>query len=169
LAEDVAALRGVLARQGRVIDWKDKHYTLLGVLDYGAGYPNIKLEINRRVWKANHYKPAAFLGVPLLIADEATIMTNKLVALTDRPTPVARDLYDTWFFLSRGFEVKEALILERTGKSKKAYIKNLTRFIKKTFTQRNVLQGLGMVLDDQQKAWVKNHLLAETLQALERC
>jgi predicted nucleotidyltransferase component of viral defense system len=168
LPEDISELKNLLGRHGRVIDWKDKHFTLLGVLDYGAGYPNIKVEINRRVWKDNKYTPITFLGVPLLIADEATIMTNKLVALTDRATPVARDLYDIWYFLSRGFEIKEPLIFERTQESKNVHLKKVSRFIKKTFTTRNVLQGLGMALDDQQKAWVKAHLLEETLRMLDK-
>ncbi len=33
------------------------------------------------------------------------------------------------------------------------------RFIKKAYTARNVLQGLGEALDDKQKSWAKDHLI----------
>jgi predicted nucleotidyltransferase component of viral defense system len=167
-ADDIAALRSLLMREGRVLDWQDKHYTLLGVLDYGAGHPNIKVEINKRVWKANVYKTVWFLGSPLVIANERTLLTNKLVALTDRKTPVARDLYDTWYFLQTGFEIDPALVKERTGQELKVYLKETIKFIKKTFTTRNVLQGLGNALDDEQKVWAREHLIGDTLKNLQQ-
>jgi len=37
-------------------------------------------------------------------------------------------------------------------------VRFLSGFIKKTFSRRNVLQGLGDALDDKQKAWAREHL-----------
>jgi predicted nucleotidyltransferase component of viral defense system len=165
--EDTARLRSILGREGRVLDWQDKHFTLLGVLDYGRGYPNIKIELNKRIWTANKFKPVWFLGVSLIIPDETTILTNKLVALTDRRTPVARDLYDVWYFLKMGFRANPDLINERTGKSTVEFLRMTTEFIKKTFTPRNVLQGLGEALDEDQKQWAKKQLIEETLVMLQ--
>jgi len=144
---DVARLHSILAREGRILDWQNKHYTLLGVLDYGAGYPNIKIELNKRLWVANKFKSVLFLGVSLTIPDETTLLTNKLVALTDRKAPVARDLYDVWYFLKLGFGINPDLIFERTGKETDELIQSTIKFIKHTFTPRNILQGLGEALD----------------------
>jgi hypothetical protein len=157
-----------LLREGRLVDWHDKHFTLLGVLDYGKDRPNIKIELNKRLWENNVHKTVWFLGLPLQIADETTILTNKLVALTDRKTPVARDLYDIWFFLQMGFVVNADLVRERTGKDSQVYFKETIAFIKKTFTARNVLQGLGETLGEEQKTWAKQRLIAETVSELER-
>ncbi len=167
-SDDIARLRSILTREGRVLDWKDKHFTLLGVLDYGAGYPNIKIEINKRLWSANKYKSVLFLGSSLMIPDESTILTNKLIALTDRKTPVARDLYDTWYFLKMGFPIYPDLIKERTGKNTDEVLLATIKFIKKTFTPRNLLQGLGEALDLEQKNWAKKHLIEETIVALQK-
>ena len=106
--------------------------------------------------------------MPVRIADEATVMTNKLVALTDRRTAVARDLYDSWYFLKSGFSISDALIAERTGKNRKTYLKTAMAFIKKTYTVRNVLQGLGNALDEKQKIWARKNLVSETLQEMEK-
>ncbi len=44
---------------------------------------------NNGLVKNIFYKPASFLGIPMQIADEATLLTNKIVALTERKTAVA--------------------------------------------------------------------------------
>jgi hypothetical protein len=97
-----------------------------------------------------------------------TVTTNKLVALSDRKNAVARDLFDVWYFLSHGFMLNEQLLMERTGKGISEYCKFLIRFIKKTFSRRNVLQGLGEAIDDKQKAWARERLIDETLLLLEK-
>ncbi|OQA54841.1 MAG: hypothetical protein BWY42_01614 [Candidatus Omnitrophica bacterium ADurb.Bin277] len=167
-AAEIDRFRGILSANGQAKEFSDKRNTVFCLFDYGKGRPNIKVEIGRRVWKNNVYKPVWFLGVPLLVADETTVLTNKLVALTDRKTAVARDLYDSWYFLTAGFPVNDALVRERTGKDVAEYLRETVDFIKRTYTSRNVLHGLGDALDEKQKSWAKDHLISETLRELER-
>lgn len=165
---DTDRLREVVSRHGRFKEYHDKQYTLFGVFDYGKGHPNIKIEVNKRLWKNNVYKPAWLLGTALFISDETTLLTNKLVALTDRKTAVARDLYDGWYYLKAGFPVSGKLVSERTGKTLEDYFRSLIAFIRKTYTPRNLLQGLGEALDAKQKAWAKAHLIGETIKEIEK-
>lgn len=158
----------VLSKHGQAKEFRDKQNTIFCLFDYGKGHPNIKVELSRRVWENNVYKPVWFLGVPLAVADETTVLTNKLVALTDRKTAVARDLYDSWYFLKAGFPVKAALVKERTRQDLGEYLKYMAEFIKKTYTPRNVLHGLGDALDEQQKSWAKDHLVMETVREIEK-
>lgn len=166
--KDVDLFREVISRHGQAREFRDKQNTLFCLFDYEKGHPNIKIELNRRVWKNNVYKPVWFLGVPVAIADEATALTNKLVALTDRKNAVARDLYDCWYFLKSGFPLREALVTERTGKGLAEYLKRATVFVKKTYTARNVLHGLGDALDEKQKEWAKLYLVSGTIQEMEK-
>jgi len=165
---DTDAIKEVLSANGRIVDEADKEYTLLYEFDYGKGTTKIKIEFNKRVWKNNCYKNDWFMGVPILLADEMTVATNKLVALSDRKSAVVRDLFDAWYFLSHGFTLNEQLLIERTGKGMSEYCAFLAGFIKKTFSRRNVLQGLGDALDDKQKAWAREHLIDETILLLEK-
>lgn len=167
-AADIDRFREVVARHGRAKDFYDKVNTLFCLFDYEKDDPNIKIELNKRVWKNNIYKLAWFMGVPVSIANETTVLTNKLVALTDRKTAVARDLYDSWYFLKVGFTIHNALILERTGENTRTYLTEVAAFIKKTYTPRNVLHGLGDALDEKQKAWAKEHLVSETIQEITK-
>lgn len=167
-AEDTGLFREVLSRHGQAKEFRDKKNTLFCLFDYGKGHPNIKIELSKRVWKNNVYRPVWFLGVPVLAADQATILTNKLVALTDRKNAVARDLYDSWYFLKSEFPVNHPLIMERTGKDSASYLKEAAAFIKKTFTARNVLHGFGDALDEKQMAWAKSHLISETIGEMKK-
>jgi len=165
---DTDAIKEVLSSNGRVADEADKKHTLLYEFDYGKGATKIKIEFNKRVWKNNRYKNEWFMGVPILLADEITVATNKLVALSDRKSAVVRDLFDACYFLSHGFMLNEKLLIERTGKGTDEYCAFLVKFIKKTFSRRNVLQGLGEALDDKQKAWAREHLIDETILLIEK-
>jgi hypothetical protein len=102
------------------------------------------------------------------IADESTILTNKLVALSDRRMPVARDLFDAYYFLKLGFKMNEKLIMERTGKTLEEYIEFLVPFVERTYNEKNILHGLGEVLEEKQKEWVKKELIQEMVKELKK-
>lgn len=107
------------------------------------------------------------MGVRMKIVSNDTLVTNKLVALSDRKAPVSRDLFDTYYLLNLKFPINEALIKERTGKTKKEYFEFLLSFIKRNYNQKNILQGLGQSLNEDQKRWAKQHLIEETMRLIE--
>lgn len=164
--EDIDELDIILRKHGAVKEARNKRFTLFFLLDYEKNCPNIKVEFNKRIWKNNAYKIFRYLGVEIKVADEATIFTNKLVALTDRATPVARDLFDVNYFLKLNYPINWSLVKERTNQESSSYLGFLLEYISKHYNARNVLQGLGEVLDGPQKDWAKDHLLAETVEIL---
>jgi predicted nucleotidyltransferase component of viral defense system len=166
--EDIDKLRAILAKKVTIRDLKDKRFTVFLLLDYKKDAPNIKVEFNKRVWRNNGYKAIWFLGVEMKIADESTILTNKIVALADRRIPVARDLFDGYYLLKLGFKLNENLIMERTGKTLEEYIEFLVPFVEKVYNYKNILHGLGEVLEEKQKSWVKKELIQEMVIELKR-
>jgi hypothetical protein len=169
-AAEASRFRVALERHAVVRDEKDKANTLFFLLDYEKGAPNIKVEVNKRVWKQNSEKTIWLLGVEMRIADERTLATNKLVALSDRKNPVARDLFDAHYFLKMGYPLNEALIRERTGESLPDYLALLSSFVPRIFAPKAVLHGLGDVLDEKQKSWVKDRLVKDFLDEIAaRC
>jgi predicted nucleotidyltransferase component of viral defense system len=169
LAEaETARLRAALGRHGKVRDEKDKRNTLFFLLDYEKGAPNVKVEVNKRVWKNNSDKVVWMLGVDIRIADERTLATNKLVALTDRKNPVARDLFDAHYFLKMDYPLSEDLVRERTGKSLRDFLADLASFVPRVFTAKAVLHGLGDVLDEKQKTWARERLADDFLAEIRR-
>lgn len=166
--KDMDSLRAILAKRGMVRDFKDKRFTVFFLLSYEKDAPNIKIEFNKRVWENNAYKTVWFLGVEMRIADESTVLTNKLVALSDRRMPVARDLFDGYYLLKLGFKLNERLIMERTGKTLEDYIEFLIPFIERTYDSKNILHGLGDVLENKQKDWVRKELIQEIVKELRQ-
>ena len=165
--EDIENIKKILSKFGEIRDFHVKRNTIFFLLNYGEGYPNIKIEFNRRVWKNNKYKIIWFLGIEMKIADETTIFTNKLIALGDRKNPVARDVFDVYYFLKTGFSLNEELIRERTGKNLDEFLTFLSTYIKKKFSKKNILLGLGEVLEEKQKEWIRQNLINEVLELIK--
>lgn len=166
--KDIDRIKAILQKHGTIKEFSDKYHTLFFLLDYEVNTPNIKIEFNKRVWNNNRYKTTWFLGVSIKIADETTMFTNKLVAIQNRRTVVARDIFDAYYFLKMGYPVNKALIKERTSKDFPQYIEYLISFIKKNYTSTNILAGLGEVLDKGQKSWVKTYLIKELINELKK-
>jgi hypothetical protein len=165
--EDIDKIKKILNDLGTLEDFYNKKNTVFFLLNYKSGFPNIKVELNKRVWKNNSYKTTWFLGVAMKIADETTIFTNKIVALTDRKRPVARDFFDIYYFLKMDYSLNEDLIKERTSKNKKEYLTFLINYINKNFNRKNLLLGLGELLEVKQKEWVKKNLFKETIELIK--
>jgi predicted nucleotidyltransferase component of viral defense system len=166
--KDMDALKAIFTKKGMIKDFKNKRFTVFFLLSYAKDAPNIKVEFNKRIWENNAYKTVWFLGVEMRIADESTVLTNKLVALSDRRMPVARDLFDGYYLLKLGFKLNERLIMERTGKTLEDYIEFLIPFIERTYNRRNILHGLGDVLENKQKDWVRKELIQEIVKELRQ-
>ena len=166
--KDVDILKAILSKRGMIKDFKDKRYSIFSLLTYEKDAPNIKVEFNKRIWENNTYKTVWFLGVEMRIADESTIVTNKLIALSDRRMPVARDLFDGYYLLKLGFKLNDKLIKERTGKTLEEYIEFLIPFIERSYGSKNILHGLGEILEEKQKDWVKIELIREMVKELKK-
>jgi predicted nucleotidyltransferase component of viral defense system len=131
------------------------------VLSYGEHDINIKIDISRNIWKSNQYEIVNFYGTDIRVQDKATIFANKLVALTERSTN--RDIYDVWFFFQNMFPISEAVIQERTGKTTREFLKTVEQKLQKLPKNYNILDGLGEVLTEKQKYFVKEKLISELM------
>lgn len=136
------------------------------IFRYDERSMNIKVELNKRVWTNNTYGQQDMDGIALACMATDCIFANKLVALSERFAN--RDLYDVYFFFRENFPINESLITERTGLSLAKFLKELIKELPKHFTENNILSGLGEVLTAKQKAWVKKHLLSETIDQIKK-
>lgn len=166
--EEIDKLKIIVGKYGTIKNFYDKRHTIFFLLNYKMDFPNVKIELNKRVWKNNSYIPVWLLGVEIKIADEETIFTNKLVALTDRKQFVARDLFDVYYFFKAGYSIKTGLLQERTGKDVKEYLTFLKKYIRQNFSKRIVLQGLGEILEEKQKEWVRKNLVDEIVKEIDK-
>jgi predicted nucleotidyltransferase component of viral defense system len=163
----LADLQEICSAYGTVRDSHNKEHTLFLLLDYGKNEMNVKIEINKRTRKNDHFTFKSIWGNQVLCMELEDVFTNKLVALLERKRTVSRDLFDVHFFLMNAVQINEALLMERTGKSTKEYLQEVRDFITRYFTPDLLLAGLGEVITNKQKARVKAHLIEETINQLD--
>ena len=90
---------------------------------------------------------------------------NKLFALSNRVAN--RDLYDVWWLLGERVKIRNVIVEERMNMPVVEYLRQVVEYVKENVNRAQVLQGLGEVLDQSQKVWVKDKLVDDLLFRLQ--
>ena len=151
----------LIKNYGTIKEARKKRFSLFFLLSYQEKARTIKIEINRRVF-CSQYTVRTFLGISMLVMEKKDMFAHKLVAMEERFGRTNRDIYDVWFFLKNNWPINEEIITNRTELSLKDFLKKCVRRLKKA-SSRNILSGIGDLLNKEQKIWVKTHLLTDTL------
>ena len=157
-------IQKILKNYGIIKDARKKRYTIFFLLSYADETlhgMNIKIEINKRCF-GSKYKIRSYLGVSMKVMVKEDMLANKLVALYERVGKTNRDIYDVYFFLKNNWPVNQTIIEKRTGLSYQKFLQKNLDILEKV-SNRHILSGIGELLDQKQKAWVKNNLQKEAV------
>jgi len=154
-------LKEILPKVETLIESTKKRYTLFYLMSYQKGERKIKIEISQRLGK-NSFVVRSYLGIPVLLMEKKNMTAGKLAALLTRKKFAARDLFDLWFFLKNNWEIDEEVVKEKTDLTLKTALGKAIEKIKK-IKKNQLLQGLGELLDEKQKPWVRENLQKEAL------
>ncbi len=154
-------IKRVLNNVGVLEEQSNKRYTLFSLLNYKKGMRNLKIEISKRNL-GSKYKISNYLGIPIQTMVEKDIFANKLIALTTRKEPVNRDVFDTWFLLKNHWDINWELIQKRTGMDSDQYIKKCIECLE-NWPLKYILNGLGELVDNKTKDWIKTNLIKDTI------
>lgn len=162
-------VNGMLKKYGETKDHYMKRNTIFFLLSYGDVDHNIKIEISVRILMPDmkaHYDIKEYLGISMLVGKKDYLFASKLAALTSRSETAMRDIYDIWFFGKNSWDIKAEVIHARTGKSVKDHLADCITVIEKV-KDNQILQGLGELLSEKEKTWVKNNLRTEAIFTLK--
>lgn len=149
-------LRSILIEFGQLTEVIEKKHTLFYLLRYEKGQRNLKVEVSKRASRSE-YEVKQYLGVPMILMKQEDMVANKLVALLTRKTLASRDMFDLWFFLKQNWRIDEAVVTEKTGLSvQQAFEKAID--IAEHVTEQDLMHGVGELLTNKQKDWVRSHL-----------
>ena len=151
----------VLKKYGTIKEKRVKRWTIFFLLSYGGEDHNIKVEISTRSHN-NQYEIKEYLGIAMLVAKKETLFASKLVALTGRKNIAMRDVYDIYFFAKNNWDIDGEIIKFWTGGNIKECLDKSVKALEK-ISEREILQGLGEVLEEKEKRWAKKNLKKETL------
>lgn len=151
----------VLPQFGTVIEASDKYYTLFFLLSYKKGERGLKVEISKRIVKSA-YAPKNFLGISMLVMKEEDMVAGKLAALLTRKRFATRDMFDLWFFFKENWQINEEFLKAKSDLSLAQALKKAQTVVKNV-KPTGLLAGLGELLDNKQKAFVKDKLQDELI------
>lgn len=154
-------IRAIVLKYGEIHDEAIKHYGLVLVLDYGEGERKLKVEISNRQFD-NHYEIKNLLGISIKVMTKPDMFAHKVCALLDRPFFTNRDLFDCWFFMQQQTPINKQIVEVRMKKPLADYLQDCIAHLEK-MNDRNRLQGLGELMGDEMKTFVKTKLRLETI------
>lgn len=166
---DINKITKLLSKNFEIKDQSDKFNTLFWLLSYEKGEHHIKVEISRRDNSYNTYNKRSFYGTTIQVLDIKDMIAHKMVALTERSQIATRDMFDIHYFLGtpNASKINYEVIKIRTGLTPSEFYKKLLTFID-SVNPNKILEGLGEVLTDPQKDWVKAKLLVELKDLIKR-
>ena len=145
-------------------------------LKYSDDSSALKIDISSRdeLNRLNSYEITDIVsGVPLNILKQEDMFAHKLVAIKDRfenrsanKIIANRDIYDINFFFNKNWGINYEIVALRRKKDAKLYFKELMEFIKKNVDNKNILDGIGALVSDEKRKWVKNELKNEVIKQL---
>lgn len=157
-------IKTILEGHGVLKEASKKRFNLIYILSYDnkdINAQNIKVEINRREFNSK-YDIQSFLSISMKVMVKEDMAAHKLVAIYERIGKANRDIYDAYFFLHHDWPINKQIIKERTGMSFKDFLKKCISLVEKV-DNTDILAGMGELLDEKQKVWIKINLKKEIL------
>jgi predicted nucleotidyltransferase component of viral defense system len=157
-------VKNILLKYGKIHDEAQKFFGDLLALDYEHGERNLKIDISHRKYN-DEYEIKNLLGISVKTMKISDMFTHKLVALLGRKEIADRDIFDCWWFMSRQTPVKTAMIEDLTQKNYSDYMQECINTME-NMPKRSLLYGLGELLEQNMKTFVRNKLRTEILTLL---
>lgn len=160
-------VKAILERYGKLKEVWKKRFNLFYILSYDnkdINAQNVKVEINRRGF-GSRYDVKSFLGISMQVMVKEDMAAHKLCAMYERITKTNRDVFDVQFFLAHDWPINKKIVEERTGMKYKEFLKKCIEIIEK-IGDWDILAGVGELLNEKQKDWVRTRLKSEVLFSL---
>ena len=158
-------VRTILSKQGKIFDEAMKFYGPIIVLDYGIGERKLKVEISNRQWN-NHYEIKNLLGINMQVMVASDMFAHKLCAMLDRGEVTNRDIFDSWFFMQKQTPINKDIVETRMEMPLADYIQKCIGHLE-SMSDRGMLNGLGELMDEDIKKFVRSKLRTETISLLQ--
>ena len=132
-----------------------------GKISYQDQSHTVKIEINRREF-GSRYELKTYLGISMLVMVPADMLAHKLMAMIERMGKTNRDIYDVWFFLKNNWPLNYEIVEQRSALPFKELLQKCIQALEK-MSDHKILNGIGELLDLEQKKWAKTGLRKDTI------
>jgi len=163
---DFERLGSLAAKQMTIRDSAIKTNTYLLEGSYESGVQKIKIEVSRREYPQD-ISLQNFLGLSIPVLAKEYLLAHKLCAITSRKAIQNRDIYDADFMFKKNWEPNPKIIELRTGQNVPSYYQTLLEKADNPEVNKNIMLGLGEVLDKEEREWVRHNLVTSFKQQLQ--
>ena len=160
-------VKTILEKYGKLKESNRKRFNLFYLLSYDQkdiNAQNVKVEINRREF-GSKYEIFSTLGISMQVMVKEDMVAHKLCAMYERIGKSNRDIFDVQYFLSHDWPVNKKIVEDRMGVSYKEFLQKCIDQVEK-FEARDILAGMGELLNEKQKDWARAKLKSEVLFSL---
>jgi Uncharacterized conserved protein len=158
-------VREILLRHGTIDDEAKKFYGILCVLNNGVGERKLKIDISNRNYR-DRYEIKNLLGVNMQVMAASDMFAHKLCAILDRSTITNRDIFDCWFFMHNKTALNGAIVETRMDLPLADYLQKCINLLE-GMSDKGLLNGLGELMDEDMKKFVRMKLRTETITLLK--
>ena len=161
----LSKITAILEKYGKVKDSHIKQFTIFALLSYGDEDHNIKVEISTRAIFPDikdQYALKEYLGISMLAGKKEYLFSSKLAALMLRKEMVMRDAYDIYYFAKNNWDINKKIVELRTSKKFSEYMTDCIAGIE-TIKDNQILSGLGELVGEKEKDWIKQKLRKEVV------
>lgn len=158
-------IRELLLKHGTIHDEAKKFYGIICVLNYGSGERKLKIEISNRNFN-DSYEVKNLLGVNMKVMVAPDMFAHKLCALLDRTTITNRDIFDCWFFMNNKTSLNKKIVETRMKMPLPDYLQKCIGVLE-IRSDKGMLNGLGELMDEDLKKFVRYRLRTETITLLK--
>lgn len=158
-------VKAIIEKYGAIKDNYIKRNTIFFVISYGDRDHNIKIETSTRELPfplKTEFEIKDYLGISMFVAKKEYLFAGKLVALALRTDTAPRDVFDVYFFAKNNWDINHTVVEAWTGKKTKDHMADCIKVIE-SINDSQILKGLGDLLDEKQKDWVRKNLKAEAI------
>lgn len=158
-------IREILLKHGNIHDEAKKFYGIISVLDYGAGERKLKVEISNRSFN-DRYEIKNLLGINMPVMVAPDMFAHKLCALLDRSSLTNRDIFDCWYFMNNKTALNKSIVEMRMEQTLSDYLQKCIDTLD-GMSDKGILNGLGELMDEDMKKFVRTKLRTETISLLK--
>jgi predicted nucleotidyltransferase component of viral defense system len=158
-------IRKILLKYGTIHDEAPKFFGPLIVLDYGIGERKLKVEISNRKFE-DKYEIRNLLGINMKVMIGPDMFAHKLCALLDRSSTTGRDIFDCWFFMNNHTPLNKDIVEMRMNIPLPDYFQKCIGLVE-SVNDRSLLHGVGELMNDDIKKFVRKNLKTETIVLLK--
>ena len=158
-------IRHILLKYGKITDESIKFYGAVIVLDYGIGERKLKIEISNRQGN-EQYEIKNLLGIHVKTMISPDMFAHKICALLDRTEVTNRDIFDSYFFMQKQTPVNRTIVETRMNMPLTDYLQKCIHTLE-AMSDKGMLNGLGELVDNEMKNFVRAKLRIETIQLLQ--